>query len=122
MARNGYGKKKAEVVEVVGRGEMIGGARDKVSVAEMKAEEERDVDLKLSGLTRRKLFQVVSEGLEATVAIFNQAGQKVGEAPAHSIRAKFAPLATEILGEKAKGEQGQRFPNIVIITADGRKL
>jgi hypothetical protein len=67
------------------------------------------------GLTYEVLCKAVSEGLTATVALISKdTGEQCGEVPAHSTRAKFAPLAAEILGAKKAEVGAQKCPQINI--------
>jgi hypothetical protein len=75
------------------------------------------------GLTYEALCRSVSEGLNAETVLINKDTRKeVGRVPNHTVRAKFAPLAAEIIGAKKAEGGAQKAPTIHIHLPDGTTL
>ena len=83
----------------------------------------REQELKETDLTRKKLFRVVSEALDAEDILLDDNNKEVGRTPNHEIRLKAAKEAREILGETKRDESSaQRIPNIVIVLPTGKVM
>ena len=100
----------SKIAEVVLDSELV--KRDKVEDDE---EAGRAAIRERVGLTYEELCRVVADGIKANVALIRKdTGEQCGEVPAHSVRAKFAPLAAEMLGAKKVEGAAQRCPQINI--------
>jgi hypothetical protein len=73
------------------------------------------------GLTYEQLCATVAEGLRAeTILINKDTRAEVGRIPNHSTRAKFAPLAAELIpGAKVADAPAQKCGRIIIELPDG---
>ena len=84
-------------------------------------EDLRERELREEDLTRKKLFRVVSEAMEAEEVLYDkETGKEVGRTPDHEVRLKAAREAREILGETAMPSKGRVMPNIIVYMPGGR--
>jgi hypothetical protein len=105
--------------EVVGVGDEI----ESVVGSHEDDEAERALVRVRTGLTYEKLCETISAGLGAETIVINKHTKKeIGRVPNHMVRAKFAPLAAEIIGAKKSDGAVAKFPAIIIMTSDGRRV
>jgi hypothetical protein len=84
-----------------------------------KEDRGREYLLMKEGMDRPTLYRTIVEGMKAKKVVRDRYGDVVAEEADWIARGKFAGLAVEVLGEKAKGDEGVRMSPIVIKLPDG---
>lgn len=85
-------------------------------------EDKRERELREGDLTRKKLYRVVSEAMDAEEVLVDVDGKEIGRTADHEVRLKAAREAREILGETAIPSKGRVMPNIVVFLSNGKEI
>ena len=108
--------------EIIPINRVIDVSKDTVVDGVNNRDRDRDLKLELAGLTPDVLFRTVADGLRAETVLVSAEGVEVGREPDHTIRAKFASVAMDILGEKKVVVSTGSMPLMNIFLPNGTKL